>query len=110
MQPRQARAPRIVHRAADFGGGAGYAGMRQGDGLFGSGAGFIRQAELHVDGVRVAQRNGGLQPFEHHLELAAERIGAGFELAEMEHLRLSYNGAVCSSPNSLPLVNSDSWN
>jgi hypothetical protein len=31
------------------------------------------------------QRNGGLQPFEEDLEPAAEGVGAGLELAEIQH-------------------------
>src|SRR5262249_11502772 len=35
---------------------------------------------------------GGLEPFEQHLVLAAERIGTRFKLPEIEHSRLFYNG------------------
>ena len=53
---------------------------------------FIHQDELHIHGIGVAQRDRGLHPLEQNLELTAERIGPGFELAEIQHACLFYNG------------------
>jgi hypothetical protein len=80
-------------------------GVRQRDGLLGTAAVFVLQHELHVDGIGVANRDGGLQPLEENLKLAAEGIGTGFELAKILHLclyyiGLSYNGLSLNYANS----------
>ena len=53
---------------------------------------FIHQDELHIHGIGVAQRDRGLHPLEQNLKFTAERIGPGFELAEIQHANLFYNG------------------
>jgi len=63
-------------------------GLGQRDGLFGSRAALVNQDELHVHGVGRSAANGGLQPFEQHFGLAAERIRTSLELAKVEHLEV----------------------
>ena len=93
VQFRNAGAPGIVHFAAGRAAQFHQEGVGKRNGLLGAGAAFVLEDELHVHGVGATNRDGGLQPFEQNLEFPAERIGAGLELAEIEHLRLFYNGA-----------------
>ena len=86
----QSPAPGVIHRPAQ---GLAYRqkiGVRQGDGLGGPGAILAREQKLHIHRIGVTNGNGRLQPLEQHLVLAAKRVRPGFELAEVEHLPLSY--------------------
>src|SRR5580704_4073026 len=61
-------------------------GVLHGDGLFRAAVVLIHQDELHVHGIGMANGNGRLQPLEHYLELMAEGVRPGFELAKIQHL------------------------
>src|ERR1700720_1353953 len=71
--------------------------MRQGHDLFLLVFTLGPHRELHVDGIRMADRNAGLEPPELPLPRAPERVGAGLEAAKFfRHLlqisRWSYGG------------------
>ena len=66
--------------------------MRQRDRFLYPLAVFAGEYVLHIDGIGMANRDRRLQPFQQYLELAPKWIGARFELTEIEHSSLFYNG------------------
>src|ERR1700760_679513 len=79
--------------------------MRQRDCLFAATAGLARDFEnkLHVHGIRVTNRNRGLQPLEIHLNFAAKWVGSGFKLAEVEHVWI-YCGIATIAPEKIMIA------